>query len=176
MESRILAISTHALIESVVNYGLAVSGRHVCQRIMDEVDTGVLNVAARKILVANASASGEVLYALSVARNTFNYYISKTANVPDRTLRSANAGAQENAWNLAQSAYEKTKKQQGDNFFRQRRLCCSNLGGLTERASGGGRKDASTANGRSPLTDGHVPLVSLSSPVFSGLILTPQKR
>ena len=64
METRILSISTHSLVESVISYGLVVSGRHVSSEIMGKVDTGVTNVAARKILGTNASARREVLYTL----------------------------------------------------------------------------------------------------------------
>ena len=59
MESRILAVSTHALIESIVGYGLAITGQHVNQQLGEKVDTEVMNIAARKIAGTNISARKE---------------------------------------------------------------------------------------------------------------------
>ena len=98
MESRIQAISTHALIESAASYGLAVTGKHVSQQVMDRIDTGALNIAARKIVGSNISARKEILFAISDIKNVYNHYIAKTANMLDRVLRSTNAAAQESAW------------------------------------------------------------------------------
>ena len=97
MESRILAVTVHALIESIVGYGLACTGGHVSRQVLDKVDAGVLNIAARKVLGANISARKEVLYALADVNNVGNHLVLKTANMLDRVLRSTNTAAQKTA-------------------------------------------------------------------------------
>ena len=111
MESRILAISTHAPIESVVNYGLAVTGNHVGQQALDKIDKSVLNIAAREIVGTNISAKREVLYALAAIKTTHNHFIVKTANMLDRVLRAPNTAAQKNAWTFIETLSTKVNRE-----------------------------------------------------------------
>ena len=113
MEARILAISTHALIESVVNYGLATTGSHVGQQILDKIDTGILNNAARKVIGTNIAARREVLYSMADVRTSHNHYVVKTANMLDRALRASNTAAKTNAWGFLDTQYTQTSKEKG---------------------------------------------------------------
>ena len=93
-----MAISTHALVESVANYCLVVTGGHVSQQVLYKIDRSEINVAARKVVGASISAKREILYALAGVRTTHNHYLVKTANMLDRVLRAPNAAAETSAW------------------------------------------------------------------------------
>ena len=94
LESRIMAITTHSLIESVTNYGLASFGRHLWDQDRSSVDTTILNKAARKVVGAGPTIRTEILYALADMRSMTNHYILKVANILDRTLREKGTAAE----------------------------------------------------------------------------------
>ena len=91
----------------MVGYGLARTGNHVSQQIMDKVDTSKLNIAARKVVGTNISGRREMAYALADINNTSNHLINKTANMLDRVLRSSNTVAQLNASLFTQTLYRR---------------------------------------------------------------------
>ena len=94
LENRILTITVHALLESIINYGLTVIGSAASTEDFESVDKTVLNPVARKVAGVGFSARREVLYPLADMRSTHNHYLLKVANVLDRTLRASNTQAQ----------------------------------------------------------------------------------
>ena len=106
-ESRIIAVARHALVESAVGYGLACTGNHVSQQIIDRVDTGVLNIPAKQVVGANISARREAVYAAADINSTSNRLIAKSTNMLDRALRSTDTAAQSSAGLSTQTLYRK---------------------------------------------------------------------
>ena len=88
LECRILTITAHALIESMVSYGLTVTGSAATPKDVDNMDVQILNPTARRVAGVGMSARREVLYTLADMRTTGNHYLLKTANVFDRSLRA----------------------------------------------------------------------------------------
>ena len=100
MESRILAISTRVLIESVLNCGLAISGNRINFREANKTDATFINTAAREVAGTHASARREILYVLADAWTTLDRYVVETANALARFRRAGNAAAQASAGGL----------------------------------------------------------------------------
>ena len=104
-ESRIMSITTHSLIESVTNYGLASFGRHLWDRDRSSVDTTILNKAARKVVGTGPTIRREILFALADMKSMTNQYILKAANLLDRTLRAKGTTAEQAARLLCMEHY-----------------------------------------------------------------------
>ena len=98
LECRILAITTHALIESVVGYGLATTGAHVNEQELRNLDTLFLNKAARRAVGTHIKMRIETMHFLADTASAMNHYIVKTANVTGRMLRAKGTIAQANTW------------------------------------------------------------------------------
>ena len=96
LENRILTITVHALIESVIGYGLSLTGSSISVEDMEKMDTVVLNPMARRVTGLGYSARREVLFSLADMRTTQNHYLQKVANVLDRVLRAGGTQAQTN--------------------------------------------------------------------------------
>ena len=96
LESRILAITTHALVESVINYGLTLTGSSISTDDMGRLDTMILNPIARRVTGVGYSIRREILFTLADIRSAQNHYLLKVANVADRILRAGGTQAQEN--------------------------------------------------------------------------------
>ena len=109
MESRILAVSTHALVESVANSGLATTGGRGGKMALRKTDTAIMNVVAREVVGANMSARKEILYALADVKTAYNHYIFKGANMLDRILRATNTAAQKTALEITKKAYPRAE-------------------------------------------------------------------
>ena len=62
MESRILTVTTHALVESLVNYGLAVTGSNISTIDQSRVDSSILSRVARKIVGVGPTIRREILH------------------------------------------------------------------------------------------------------------------
>ena len=93
LESRILAITTHSLVESVASYGLAAYGSHISQLASRKIDTGLLTRAARRTVGTGPAARREILRALAYTKPFSNHYVRKSANVFDGVLRSTGTSA-----------------------------------------------------------------------------------
>ena len=96
LENRILTTTAHALLESLVNYGLTVTGSAATVRDFDMIDTKILNPIARRIAGVGYTIRREILYTLADLRAVRNHYLLKTANVFDRMLRTGNTQAEKN--------------------------------------------------------------------------------
>ena len=116
LESRILAITAHSLVESVVGYGLAVYGVHTGQLDAHQIDTGILTRVARRAVGTGITARREILHALADTKSFQNHYLQKIANVMDRTLRSTGTSARSTAIRFLHRHYhlnsDKTKELQ----------------------------------------------------------------
>ena len=107
LESRILAVTVHALLESVVGYGLATAGSRANALELRALDTRYLNRAARRVVGTNITMRTETLMFLADLSTAQNQCILKQANVLDRTLRAKGTNAQAEAWRMLQSYYNK---------------------------------------------------------------------
>ena len=94
LENRILTTTVHALVESLFNYGLTVTGSAMSLEDLEDVDKKILNQVARRVAAVGYSIRREVLYTLADIRSAHNHYLLKVANVLDRTLRAAKTQAQ----------------------------------------------------------------------------------
>ena len=94
LENRILTTTVHALMESLFNYGLTVTGSAMSLEDLEAVDKKILNQVARRVAAAGYSIRREVLYTLADIRSAHNHYLLKVANVLDRTLRATKTQAQ----------------------------------------------------------------------------------
>ena len=108
LETRILAITTHALIESVANYGLATFGSHITKKDENELDAILLNRAARRVIGTGITVRREILHMLADTRTATNRYILKTANILDRTMRATGTTAKDTAEKNLNLHYAKT--------------------------------------------------------------------
>ena len=97
MESRILSVTAHSLVESVVSYGLATTGKGWDESGAEQLDRAVLNKTARKVVGTNQTMRLEILMILADMRSTWNHYIIKTANILDRILRASGTTARRSA-------------------------------------------------------------------------------
>ena len=94
LENRILTTTAHALVESVINYGLTIAGSSASEEDMRSLDTRVMNPVARHITGVSPTIRREILYTLADLRSTQNRYLLKVANIIDRALRAKNARIQ----------------------------------------------------------------------------------
>ena len=94
LENRVLTISAHALIESLLNYGLTITGSAASMIEFGNIDKKIMNPIARRITGVGYSARREVIYPLADIRSAHNHYLLKVANVMDRTLRARGTQAQ----------------------------------------------------------------------------------
>ena len=92
----------------MVDNGLAISVGHVNQQILDEVDAGEMNNAARKVVGTNVSARREILFLLAGIKNSYNHYIIRLADILDRVLRATHSAAQGSARTFMEAKYGKT--------------------------------------------------------------------
>ena len=76
-ESRILSITVHALVESVVNYGLPVYGAHYGSHRAEEKDRSILNKAARKVAGTGISLRRGMVNKLADAKSFYNHSVLK---------------------------------------------------------------------------------------------------
>ena len=106
LESRILTVTAHALIESIVGYGLATTGSHAGIGELREIDARYLDRVARRVVGTNMTMRTETLMILADTAGMINHFVLKCANVLDRTLRAGGTAAQENAWKVLQRHYE----------------------------------------------------------------------
>ena len=106
MVSRILSISAHSLMESVVSYGLATTGEGWEENGAAQLDRAALNKAARKVVGANITIRIETLMILADMRNTANHVILKTASILDRISRAGGTTARRSAHNCIRARYE----------------------------------------------------------------------
>ena len=104
-ESRILAVTVHSLIESIINYGLAATGTHVDAYEMRRIDTQILNRAARKVVGTNITMRIESLMMLADLNGVMDHYIVKNACLMDRIMRARGTAAQDNAPGKNQQEY-----------------------------------------------------------------------
>ena len=96
-ECRVLAVSTHALLGSMLRYGLATFGTHTNTQELRRIDATVRNGAARRIIGTNIPAKVKSVTTLAHVWGTRNHYVSKSANILDRVLRAKGATAQKTA-------------------------------------------------------------------------------
>ena len=94
--SGILSVTSHALIGSVVNYGLAVYGAHCSQQQADKVESALLHKAARKITGTSATVRREMAHVLADTKSFSDHNLRKSANVVDRAHRATGTRAQAN--------------------------------------------------------------------------------
>ena len=97
----ILTTTERALMESLFNYGLTVTGSAISLEGLQGVDTKMLNPVARRVAAAGYSIRREVLFILADIRSARNHYLLKAANVLDRTLRAARTQARKMAGGAA---------------------------------------------------------------------------
>ena len=93
LEARILGITTHALIESVVNYGLATVGAQIAGRREKAIDTELLNRAARRAIGTGVTVWRVALHIMADTRTATNRHILRAANILDLTLRATGTAA-----------------------------------------------------------------------------------
>ena len=79
LENRILAVTAHALIESIIGYGMATTGAHATPQELREIDTRFLNKAARRVVGTNITIRTETMMFLADMANAMNHYILKKA-------------------------------------------------------------------------------------------------
>ena len=96
LENRIPTTTVRALLESVINYGLTLTGSSISIDDLARLDTMVLNPIARRVRGAGYAIRREVLLALADIRSAQNHYLLKVANVVDRVLRAGGTQAQNN--------------------------------------------------------------------------------
>ena len=92
--NRVLTTTVHALIESIINCGLSLTGSPATVEDIERVDTAILNPIARRVAGVGYSIRHEVLYSLADLRTTKNHYLLKVANATDRIPRTRSTQAQ----------------------------------------------------------------------------------
>ena len=109
MESRTLALSSNAHIESIVNYRLdsRQSGRWI-------LSAGIMNIAGRKVTGTDVSSKREIPFILADVKNTFNQQTAQTANKHDRVLRSTNTAAQASALAFISTLRRRNRGEEGE--------------------------------------------------------------
>ena len=98
LESRILAITTHSLPESLAGCGLAVTGTHITKGEIDMIDASTLKKAERRLDGTGATARREVLHALVDTNSMENKML-------DRALRATGSTAQKTAKTFLRNRY-----------------------------------------------------------------------
>ena len=118
LENRILSITTHSLVESLINYGSAVYGSHCGREQGEKIDSMILNKAARKVTGTGFATRREILHILADTRSFDNHYNLKAANIVDRALRADGTNAQKNVINLSnqQRDFQTYNKGEMENF------------------------------------------------------------
>ena len=106
MERRILSITAHSLVESVISYGLATAGTRWEERGAGQIDRAVINKTARKVIGTNMTIRIETLMMLADMRNAMNHYLLKTANILDRVLRASGPTARKTSLAIVREKYE----------------------------------------------------------------------
>ena len=91
-----MSITAHALIESVVNYGLAVYVSHRSQIQSERTDSSILNKAARKIIATGLPVRREVFRTFADTRTVANHHLLKIADMVGRVLGAERKTAQTN--------------------------------------------------------------------------------
>ena len=86
LESRILSIIAHALVEGVVNYGLSVARTHGGQRGVQSVKGGIVG--------AGPAGGRNMLNSMADARTLTDHFGIEAANMMDRVLHAGGASAQ----------------------------------------------------------------------------------
>ena len=108
-----LATTTHALIESIIGYGLATTGSHTRAEELRAIDTRFLHRAARRVAGTNITMRKETLMIMADLTSVVNQYVLKIANVLDRTLIAGGTAAQSHAWSAIQAqSGQKTQQEQ----------------------------------------------------------------
>ena len=79
LENRVLTITVHALVESVLGYGLSLTGSSTAQEDLVGVDATILNPMARRVTGVGYPARREILYSLADMRPTQNHYLLNVA-------------------------------------------------------------------------------------------------
>ena len=77
LEGRILTTQTHALLESVIGYGLAIVGTRARDYGFNQMDSSIMQKAAREITGANVTIIREILHILADLGTPRNHYILK---------------------------------------------------------------------------------------------------
>ena len=95
LETRILAITAHALMESVIGFGLTVAGSALSDKGFRQLDSRVLNPAARHIAGVSSTTRREIMFALADIKSVQFHYLLKNANIVDRALRAGGARVRE---------------------------------------------------------------------------------
>ena len=88
LENRVLAITVHSLIESILRYGLTVTGSAATMSDLDGINQSILNPEARRVTGVSISVRREALYTLADMKSVHNHYILKAANAMDRIMRA----------------------------------------------------------------------------------------
>ena len=128
LESRILPAATHALLESVINYGLAFTGSHVSTCELKKLATLLFHEAARKIVGTGITIRRVISFALTGIRTAFQHCVLRDANMLDGVLRADGMIAKRKA----------RKRMQGSLCPRvrlQRRYCSSSLDNTEQRSA-----------------------------------------
>ena len=89
-----LTTTVHSLIESILGYGLTVTGSAATAGDLDSINQCILNPVARRVAGVGMSVRREVLYTLADMKTVHNHFILKAANVMDRILRAKGTQAQ----------------------------------------------------------------------------------
>ena len=95
LERRNLALTAHALLESVLNNDLATTGAHSEQREQKRNGTRILNGSAERNAGANICVRAESLVLLANLRGKENRSIPKNAGIFDRILRAKGPAAEQ---------------------------------------------------------------------------------
>ena len=115
LESRILAVTTHSLVESVINYGLAIIGPHLTTQECQEIDKATMNTSARKITGTGYTTRRETLHIMADTRTMTNHFVLKTANMLDRVLRAEGANAKTKAEEFTKRYYKQQERRGSTN-------------------------------------------------------------
>ena len=87
--NRIRTTAAHALIGSLLNYGLAVTRSAATEDDLQQKNARVLNPAASRIAGVGPTIRRAALYTLADARTMQNHYLLKVANTMDRASRAS---------------------------------------------------------------------------------------
>ena len=117
LESRIPAVTTHALVESIIVYGLAMTGSHATLQERQDIDKVAINPSARSKTGAGFTSRRESPRIMADTRAMVNHYKLKTANMEDRTMRASGANARKNEEKFAGKYYKINKMEQNSNYF-----------------------------------------------------------
>ena len=97
LEARIPPMATHALPESAIRFGWAITRGNVNLRELRRVDAHLLDKAASKIVGIDIATNREILFTLAIVKTSPRYYVLKKVNTLARVLRADGTGAQRNA-------------------------------------------------------------------------------